>query len=130
MFFRKNIVPVLFFFIIVLHSCKNDSTEASFNQKPELQIGGIYASKDKDGSYYVVKILAIDDFAVHLRTYGNKFKNKPSDISSDTLKATIGHAPIDKIGFLTEKPLLIKVEEIKESELEGYKIYLEAMQNN
>jgi hypothetical protein len=92
-----------------------------------LKVGGIYISKNKDSTYSATKIIAMDDFAVHIRIYQNKFKTRPSQLSSDTLKVLIGHAPLDKNGFLSDKPELITVETVKDAELEGYKIYLEEM---
>jgi hypothetical protein len=39
----------------------------------------------------------------------------------------IGHYPLAKEGFFADKPTLIKVMPVKEEELDGYKLYLEAM---
>lgn len=102
--------------------------EISTGQTNDLKVGGLYISKNKDNTFYVSKILALDDFAVHLRIYSDTLKTKPVDINSENLKILIGHTPLDINGFLLDKPELLKVEEVKESELEGYKIYLEAMQ--
>ncbi|MFL5728905.1 MAG: hypothetical protein ACJ75J_05390 [Cytophagaceae bacterium] len=93
----------------------------------DLKSGGLYLLKSQDSTYHLTKILVIDDYAVHVRTYSTKFTKKPLKINSDSLDILIGHAPIDKEGFLSGHPELIKVEEVKDSELEGYKIYLEAM---
>ena len=94
----------------------------------ELKAGGLYLFKDKNDSFYVEKILVIDDFAVHVRLYQNKFAGKPTNINSADLEILIGHAPLAKEAFLADKPELLKVEEVKESELEGYKMYLKAME--
>lgn len=96
-------------------------------QNDDLKVGGLYLFKNKDNTYYLTKILVLDDYAVHLRTYRDTFQTKPTAVNSENLKILIGHAPLDKNGFLIDKPELIKIEEVKESELEGYKIYLEAM---
>jgi len=101
--------------------------KVSVDQTDDLKVGGLYLLKNMDNTYYLTKILVIDDFAVHLRTYLDTFKTKPKDINSENLKILIGHAPLDKNGFLIDKPELLKVEEVKDSELEGYKMYLEAM---
>jgi len=58
-------------------------------------------SKNKDGTYSVSKILAMDNFAIHVRMYGNKFQTKPTQLSSTNLTILIGHAPMDRQGFLT-----------------------------
>lgn len=101
-----------------------------------IQVGGLYATHDEDGSWRVVKVLAVDDSAVHLRSYANKFKEQPKDLDpakltlgglNDPAGFGIGHFPIAKEGFLKEKRVLIKVVPVEEKELEGYKLYLEAM---
>ena len=99
----------------------------SVDQSDNLKVGGLYLIKKADSTYYITKVLALDDFAVHLRTYKDTFRTKPTNISSENLKVMIGHAPIDKTGFLLDHPELLKVENVKESELEGYKMYLKEM---
>lgn len=112
--------------IIILTGCKNKSTQKDDNN---IEVGGLYIAQNKDGSYGVTKILALDDFAVHVRMYSNTFETKPSDLNSSDLKFFIGHAPMAKEGFLIDKPELLKIEDVSENELEGYKMYLEAMNN-
>ena len=109
------------------NNSKVSDNKVSVDQTDDLKVGGLYLLKNMDNTYYLTKILVIDDFAVHLRTYLDTFKTKPKDINSENLKILIGHAPLDKNGFLIDKPELLKVEEVKDSELEGYKMYLEAM---
>lgn len=111
------------------HSDESQQTKETRN-KTELKVGGLYLTKNEDGSYSVSKILATDDFAVHLRMYSNKFKTKPTQLSSSELDILIGHSPLDKQGFLNENPELINVEDVKDSELEGYKLYQEEMKKN
>jgi hypothetical protein len=111
------------------HPDTSTQTKESPN-KTDLKVGGFYLTRNEDGSYSVSKVLATDDFAVHLRIYGNKFKAKPTQLNSSDLDILIGHSPLDKQGFLSENPELLKVEDVKESELEGYKLYLEEMKKN
>ena len=117
----------------VFGSCKEhnnatqDESKVSTEQTSDLKVGGLYLFQNEDKTYYLTKILVIDDFAVHVRTYSDNFNTKPNDINSENLKILIGHAPMDKNGFLVDKPELLKVEKVNESELEGYKMYLEAM---
>jgi hypothetical protein len=117
----------------LITSCADDkntpagNSAISIDQPDDLKVGGLYLFQNKDNTYYLTKILVLDDFAVHLRTYNTAFKTKPADVSSDSLTILIDHAPLDKNGFLLDKPELLKVEEVKESELEGYKMYVEAM---
>ena len=86
-----------------------------------------------------MKVLAVDEFAVHLRSYANRFPEQPTDISipaslpwgglTDPGGFGIGHFPSAREGFFKDNPVLIKVVPVKEEELEGYKLYLEAMKD-
>jgi hypothetical protein len=116
--------------------CSREGGAPVAKDKTSIQVGGIYATQDKDSSWRVMKVFAVDEFAVHLRSYANKFSEQPNDI--DPAKLTlggindpggfgIGHFPLAKEGFFKDNPVLIKVVPVKEEELEGYKLYLEAM---
>ena len=106
----------------------SDSKMNSASLQTELKVGGLYLSKNENGKYSVSKIIAMDNFAIHVRMYADEFQTKPTELSSTNLKVLIGHAPMDAKGFLAENPELLKVEDVKDSELEGYKMYLEEMQ--
>jgi hypothetical protein len=105
---------------------------------PSIPVGGLYASQDSDGTWRVTKVLAVDDDAVHLRIYANKFREQPKDV--DPAKLTlgsindpggfgIGHFPVAKEGFHADYPVFIKVVPVAEDELEGYRMYLDAMKD-
>jgi hypothetical protein len=114
-----------------LSSCSEAAKkEPAKAEGTNLKTGGLYISKDKDGMYSISKILVIEVEGVHVRMYSDKFKTKPSAISSDSLHVLIGHAPMRKEGFLLDKPELLKVEPVAGAELEGYEMYLEAMQRD
>ena len=110
------------------NSDQSDQTNNDMNSNNGLKVGGLYTLTDHDSSFYIVKLLVVDSFAVHLRTYEEKFAAVPLHINSDSLKILIGHAPISKEGFLAGHPKLINVEKVREDELEGYKLYLEEME--
>ncbi len=83
-----------------------------------------------------MKVLAVDEFAVHLRSYANKYSEQPKDIDpskltlgglNDPAGFGIGHFPLAKEGFFEDSPLLIKVVPVNEEELEGYRLYQTAM---
>jgi len=105
--------------VFVMTSCSKESND--------LVVGGLYTSQNEDGSFRVSKILALDDFAVHIRMYSNEFEKKPTNVNSSDLTFLIGHAPVDKNGFLLGNPELLKIEKVSEAELEGYRYYLDAM---
>lgn len=98
-------------------------------------MGGLYASKNEDGTFGVSKVLAVDDVAVHVRIYKNKFPALPQQFDTSVLSLGklgdaggfgIGHAPIAKEGWLAAHTFL-KKEPVRDEELDGYKYYLEAM---
>ena len=124
---------IILIVISTFGSCDEDKNAVSDEQlsaaPDNLKTGGLYLIKGEGNAYHLTKILAIDDFAVHLRTYADTFKTRPENINSENLKVLIGHAPLDKNGFLSSEPDLLIVEGVKDSELEGYKMYLEAMNN-
>jgi len=118
--------------------CSREGGAPVAKDDKSIQVGGLYATQDKDGSWRVMKVLAVDEFAVHLRSYANKYPEQPKDIDSTKLTLGgindpagfgIGHFPLAKEGFFKDNPVLIKVVPVKEEELEGYKLYLEAMKD-
>ena len=115
----KLFVAVILAFVFT--ACGNKDAK---NTENGLVVGGMYTSQNEDGSYGITKILALDEFAVHVRMYSNKFDTKPKDVNSKDLNSFIGHAPMAKEGFLLGNPELLKVEKVTESELEGYKYYM------
>lgn len=94
---------------------------------PKLTVGGIYGTRDKDGSWKLSRVLALDDHAVHLRLYSDRFTELPKDVDLKNLHWVIGHVPLARAGFENESPVLIKVVPVADDELEGYRYYLEAM---
>jgi hypothetical protein len=114
--------------------CSNEGSAPVKKGDKSIQVGGLYATQDSDGSWRVTKVLVVDEFAVHLRMYANKFREQPKDIDpanltlgglNDPAGFGIGHVPVAKEGFFKDNPVLIKIVPVKEEELEGYKLYLE-----
>lgn len=98
----------------------------------EIVVGGLYASRRNEGDYLIVKVLALDDYAVHLRSYANRFKEIPASISSSELSLGgigspegfgIGHFPLDRRGFDAKTYTLVARETVCEEELEGYRMW-------
>lgn len=99
--------------------------------------GGLYYTRNENGSYSVLKILKLDDRGVHVRLYSNQFQAPPRQIDETTLfmvgvdrKPTetlgMGHAPISKRSFQGWNATFFQQSSVKEEELEGYKMWLEA----
>ena len=118
--------------------CSTEGSAPVAKHDKSIQVGGLYATQDEDGSWPVMKVLAVDEFAVHLRSYANKFPEQPKDVDpaklslgglDDPAGFGIGHFPLAKEGFFKDNPILIKVVSVKEDELHGYRLYLEAMKD-
>jgi hypothetical protein len=95
-------------------------------------VGGLYGSQSSDGTFRVTKVLVVDEFAVHVRMYAERFNHMPTDVSSSQLSLGsfggpsgfgIGHAPLSREGFLKGPRTHIATEEVSEDELEGYRIW-------
>lgn len=114
--------------LIFLVGCKTQETDNDMTSQNELRAGAVIAKQDEEGKYTITKILVLDDSAVHVRFYNETFTEVPSKLSTKDLTYMIGHAPLSRAGFEKEERHLITVEDVSESELEGYRIYLEAMQ--
>jgi len=83
----------------------------------------------------ISKVLAVDEYAVHVRIYKNKFPSLPQNLDTATLSLGglgdpdgfgIGHAPVAKEGWLASH-VFLKKEPVRDDELEGYKYYVEEM---
>ena len=95
-------------------------------------VGGLYAARGEDGRYRVSKVLVVDEFAVHLRSYANRFEGLPMGINSSQLSMGgvglpegfgIGHFPVAHQGFWADNPVLVGREPVDDNELLGYRIW-------
>ena len=95
-------------------------------------VGGLYCSQASDGTFRVLKVLVIDESAVHVRMYAERFQEAPTNVSSSGLSLGslgspggfgIGHAPLSLKGFLAEARTLLAVEAVANEELQGYRIW-------
>jgi hypothetical protein len=128
-----SIISTVALMMLLLVACsrRHDSNQVS----KEIIVGGLYASKSDDGTFQVSKVLAVDNDAVHVRIYRNKFQSLPQELDTSSLSLGkigdpdgfgIGHAPIAKQGWLDSR-IFLKKEPVRDDELEGYKYYLEEM---
>ncbi len=99
--------------------------------------GGLYYTQNENGSYSVLKILRLDDGGVHVRLYSNQFSTPPTKVDESTLymggvdrkpdeSLGMGHLPISKQSFQGWRAVFFQQSAVKEDELEGYRMWLEA----
>jgi hypothetical protein len=108
----------------------------TMRDRPQIIVGGLYYAENDDGTFTVLKVLALDDFAVHLRSYANQFNDPPAGLDPSVLTLGnvddpsgfgIGHFPVDREGFFNDNPVFIVQASLADDELEGYRLYLEAI---
>lgn len=90
--------------------------------------GDVYSVRSDD-HYKIVKILVVDQDAVHIRVYKNSFAERPTRVDLATLSLGtihdrdgfgIGHLPISLSEFSRWEPELITQAEVTPEELDGY----------
>lgn len=112
------------------------SSLACGGSRVNLAAGGLYSIEFGDGTYSIVKILAVDDDIVHIRLYKNKFASRPEQVDSSELSLGtiqdedgfgIGHLPISRPEFEAWDPQFLQNEGVTEEELEGYRLWQESV---
>lgn len=105
--------------------------------RPRWVEGGLYYTRNENGTYSVLKILKIDDGGFHVRLYSNQFTEPPKMIDESALymagkdrkpseRVGVGHLPISKRPFLGWRATYFQQSTVSEEELEGYSMWLEA----
>jgi hypothetical protein len=98
----------------------------------EIVVGGLYATRDEDGAYRILKVLAVDEWVVHLRCYADRFEELPTRVSSAELSLGgvgrpeglgIGHFPLARQAFDQSERHLVAREPVADEELDGYRIW-------
>lgn len=120
-------------------ACGKRSLRPEFGKKSarsqmaaDIVVGGLYASRDRDGNYRIVKVLVVDGLVVHLRSYANRFRELPAQVRSSELSLGalgspegfgIGHFPLAREAFEREEHVLVGRESVTDDELDGYRIW-------
>jgi hypothetical protein len=105
--------------------------------RSKLVVGGLYYTQNENASYSVLKILKLDDQGVHVRLYSNQFASPPTRVDESTLYMAgvdhkpnetlgMGHAPLSRKSFAGWKATFFQQSTVKDEELEGYKMWVEA----
>ena len=124
----KIITLTLSITILFIVGCgPSDNTDSNESATNELKTGGIYATRNDEGKYSLSKILVLEDEAIHIRLYNEEFDEIPKSVSSDDLTFLLGHAPMARKGFLSDDPKFVTLESVSDSELAGYRMYIDAM---
>ena len=96
---------------------------------PRLEVGGVYTIQDLPNEFgsprefHVVKILAVDE-AVHVRLYGDTFRNRPSTLEGVALRPGTDHMPLSQAAFAEWQPVLIGRSFVTSEELAEYREWL------
>ena len=96
-----------------------------------LKEGGIYAFKNDNGSYSVLKLLKVESDGVHAKIYSNQFDAPPTQVDESKLiivglqhkeNETLGvtDAPIKGEIFQNYKATFVQQGTVTPQELEGY----------
>ncbi|MEA3402182.1 MAG: hypothetical protein U9R79_13175 [Armatimonadota bacterium] len=98
----------------------------------ELRVGGLYSVDSGEGFFQVAKILALDESAVHVRLYANRFEERPEDVDPSVLRLRsahqqdspgIGHMPVTREVLSASRPVFLRQVPVEEEELEGYRMW-------
>ncbi len=95
----------------------------------EVRAGDVFVKPEEEGGYRVVKVLKLDELvpAYHICVYGDTLRTIPKSIDTSKLHPFIMHLPVAREMLWSGSPVLVQNEAVQEHELEGYKMYLEAM---
>lgn len=98
----------------------------------DFKVGGHYSISWEEGSFRIVKVLAVDERCVHIRLYKNKYSSRPTTIDPTSLKLggyddpegiSMGHLPASLRTFIGMQPQFIAQTTVTEEELEGYNVW-------
>ncbi|MCL4506703.1 MAG: hypothetical protein M1140_11860 [Chloroflexi bacterium] len=111
---------------------------------PHLAPGAFYSVPGSAaGTYQVIKVLALDDYGVHVCLYGNAFAHRPAIIAPDLLETapffsmapedagqewplSVGHLPLLVRTFIGMRPSYITQAGVMADELDDYHEWKEA----
>ncbi len=108
------------------YGCKQRPTET------ELTSGGLYTVESEAGKFGAAKLLAYEDGICHGRLYREEYPNRPATLDPTKLTLggaddkegfSLGHVPLWEKSFRAWKPVLAGKAEVKEGELEGYRVW-------
>jgi hypothetical protein len=105
---------------------------------PHLAPGALYSIPGSmPHTFQVIKVLAVDEFGVHVCLYGNSFERRPATVAPDLLDTSpfismapedvgqewplsVGHLPLQAATFVGMRPVFIAQEDVTPEEMEEY----------
>jgi len=102
-----------------------------------LKEGGLYAFKNDNGSYSVLKLLKVEGSGVHVKVYSNQFDSPPTQVDESKLYlAGLNHKPDETLGvadvplsgesFQNYKATFVQQSTVTPQELEGFNTWKKA----
>ena len=93
----------------------------------ELALGGYYACGSRDSDEVsIIRLLDFSRYAYHAALFSERFEDVPEPEVVESLKPSIGHVPVDAMGLLNFKTMvLISRKRLTQDDLYGYMLYLE-----
>jgi hypothetical protein len=100
----------------------------------DLRAGDVCSIPGEGGTHKIVKVLAVDRRAVHIRVYKNRFPRRPFRVNTAALELGsihdsdgfgFGHLPLSRAMFGGWSPARIQREQVDEQELDGYRAWQE-----
>lgn len=131
-------------YLLAFGSDLPEQTTVADLDDPHLIAGAYYSVPGSTaGTYQVLKVLALDDYGVHVRLYGNAFAHRPATIAPELLETapffsltpedagqewplSVGHLPLLVRTFIGMRPLYITHADITPDELDDYREWKEA----
>jgi hypothetical protein len=96
--------------------------------------GELYAIPGEDG-HGVAKVLVVDEHAVHVRLYREKFVEPPMGVEESQLSIGrfddpqgfgVGHVPVSRATWAGWTPVFLGASTVSPDELAGYEIWRDA----
>ena len=116
-----------------MRSAADEYTRETASRLPaNLGPGDICVVVSGDGCYGVAKVLAVDESAIHIRLYRDRFSKQPSRVDTASLSLGkiddadgfgVGHLPLSRSTFAAWTPVRMQHESVIEEELEGYRLW-------
>ncbi len=102
----------------------------------QFNAGDLLSVVADDGLFGIVKVLALDSQGIHIRLYQQRFAQRPLAVEPESLTLgslfasdapfSIGHIPLSHAAFRGWQARQVAPGTVADSELEGYRGWLEA----